>query len=109
MTNTKPVAAINVDSVRMLGGHILGLQLAAMRDPGDVPDHHLDHLADASVRAALAIEAAIPRAEERLAAEANAADDKAAAEGAAARAAEEKAAADAAAADAAAAAAEAKK
>ena len=92
MTNKSNVE-INRDFVGQVGGHILATQLAAMRDPGEVQDYHLDRLADVSVRAAIAIEAAIPRAEERIAAEAKAASDKAVADAAAVVAAEKAAAA----------------
>lgn len=78
---------IDRDFVARVGGHVLSAQLAAMRDPGAAGGDTLDRLADMSVRAALALDAAIPRAEERLAAEAKAAQDAEAAALAAAKAA----------------------
>lgn len=68
-------SSVNRDFVLYVGGHVLAMQLAGMRDPSARDDAHLDRLADLSVRAALALEAAIPRAEERLAAEAKAAEE----------------------------------
>lgn len=75
---------VNRDFVRHVGGQVLAAQLAGHRDPASVQGDHLDKIADLSVRAALALDAAIPRAEERLAAEAKTADEAVAAEKAAA-------------------------
>lgn len=66
--------SVNRDLVLHVGGQILAAQLAGQRDPAAIDAGHLDTLADMSVRAALALDAAIPRAEERLAAEAKAAE-----------------------------------
>lgn len=74
---------VNREFVRHVGGHVLAVQLAGQRDPATVQGDHLDKLADLSVNAALALDAAIPRAEERLAAEAKAEEEKAAAAAAA--------------------------
>lgn len=71
--------SIDRSLVLVTGGQIMSGQLAGHRDPASVAGDHLDRLADLSVRAALALDAAIPRAEERLAAEAQAAEDAAAA------------------------------
>lgn len=76
--------SIDRDFVKQVGGHVLAVQLAGLRDPSAEGDSHLDRLADLSVRAAIALNAAIPRAEERLAAEAKAAEEKAKADKAAA-------------------------
>lgn len=66
--------SVNRDSVLWVGAHILAAQLAGQRDPSTIDAGHLDALSDMSVRAALALDAAIPRAEERLVAEAEAAE-----------------------------------
>ena len=60
-----------------VGAQVLAARLAQLPDPTTVDDAHLDTLADLSVRAALALTAAVPRAEERLAAEAAAAEAEA--------------------------------
>lgn len=76
--------AVDRDFVMQVGGQVLAMQLAGLRDPSAEGDSHLDRLADLSVRAAVALDAAIPRAEERMAADAKAEGDvKAAAEKAA--------------------------
>lgn len=66
--------SIDRGSVLHIGGLIMSGQLAGLRDPASRDDAHMDRLADLSVRAALALEAAIPRAEERLAKEAEEAE-----------------------------------
>lgn len=82
---TKSPRAVDREFVLQVGGHVLATQLAGLRDPSAQGDVGLDRLADLSVRAAIALDAAIPRAEERLAAEAKAAEEaKAEAEKAAA-------------------------
>lgn len=78
MTTTK-ARTVNREFVLQVGGHVLATQLAALRDPSAESDARLDQLADLSVRAAVALDGAIPRAEERMAAEAKAADEAAAA------------------------------
>ncbi len=85
---------INNDLVAAVGASVMGTFLAASRDLSAIDDAHLDLMADASVRAAMALSAAVPRAEDRLKAEAEAAAKAAADE----KAAEDKAKADAAAA-----------
>lgn len=98
-TSKTEVRKVNRDVVLTVGAHVMAMQLTTL-DPARIDDHHFDLLADMSVRAALALDAAIPRAEERLAAEAKAADDAKAAQDAAdkaAHAAADKAAAEAAA------------
>lgn len=75
MSTNKP-RTVNADAVRHIGGLVLAAQLAGHPDPSAIDDSHLDRLADLSVRAAMALDAAIPRAEARIAAEDKAADDK---------------------------------
>lgn len=66
--------------VASIGGQVLAAQLAVMRDPSAVDPAHLDGMADLAVRAAMALDAAVPRAEKRLADEQKAAEDAEAAE-----------------------------
>lgn len=75
MAKTPKPSAVNRDFVLQVGGHVLATQLAALRDPGAESDARLDQLADLSVRAAIALDAAIPRAEARLVAEAKAEEE----------------------------------
>lgn len=63
------IKKINQDLVRHVGGHVMAMQLAGARDPVGMSDEHLDRLADLAVRAAMALDAAVPRVEERLSAE----------------------------------------
>lgn len=81
MAKPERVPTIDRGAVLHVAGQVLAAHLAAVGDPATVDDSGLTTLADLSVRAALALEAAIPRAEQRLADEAAA---KAAAEQAAA-------------------------
>ena len=74
---------IDRNAVLHVGGQILSASLAQVRDPSAVDDGHLDTLADLSVRAALALDAGIARAEERLEDEAKAAEAEAKADAAA--------------------------
>jgi hypothetical protein len=83
-TQTKTEAKkIDRDFVMTVASHVMAARIVSVRDLTAVDDAHFDQLADVSVRAALALDAAIPRAEERLAAEAKAADDAKAAQEAA--------------------------
>jgi len=74
MSTNKP-PAVNRDVVLYVGGQVLAAQLAGLRDPSAQNDAHLDRLADLAVRAAIALDAAVPRAEERIAAESKAAEE----------------------------------
>jgi hypothetical protein len=68
--------SIDRNAVLHVGGQILSASLAALRDPSAVDDSHLDGLADLSVRAALALDAGVSRAEQRLEDEAKAAAEE---------------------------------
>ena len=52
--------------IHSVGSHILSAQLAGHRDPASIDQGHLDHLADMSVRAAVALTDAVPRAQKRM-------------------------------------------
>lgn len=58
---------MNIDRhfVGFVAGQIMGAQLATRANPLTAGDDHLDRLADLSVRGALAVDAAIARAEAR--------------------------------------------
>lgn len=75
MSTEKTPRKVDREFVMKVGGHVLATQLGGLRDPSAEGDSHLDKLADLSVRAAMALDAAIPRAEERVAAEAKAAEE----------------------------------
>lgn len=81
MAKPDRVPTIDRGAVLHVAGQVLAAHLAAVGDPATVDDSGLATLADLSVRAALALESAIVRAEQRLAdeAEAKAAAEKAAA------------------------------
>lgn len=70
MSTEKTPRKVDREFVMQVGGHVLAIQLAGLRDPSAEGDSHLDKLADLSVRAAMALDAAIPRAEERVKVEA---------------------------------------
>lgn len=74
---------IDREAVLLVGGQILAAHLAVERESTTIHPARLDALADLSVRAAVALDAAIPRAEERLAAEVKAAEEAEAAQAAA--------------------------
>lgn len=82
MAKPDRVPTIDRGAVLHVAGQVLAAHLAAVGDPATVDDSGLATLADLSVRAALALDAAIMRAEQRLAdeAEAKAAAEKAAAD-----------------------------
>lgn len=67
-------ASIDRGAVLHIAGQVLAAHLATVSDPATIDDSGMATLADVSVRAALAIDDAIERAEERLAAEAAAAE-----------------------------------
>jgi len=71
---------IDRDFVMGVGAQVLAAQLAGMRDPSATDPGHLDAMADMAVRAAMALDAAVPRAEQRLVDEEKAAEDAARAE-----------------------------
>lgn len=61
-----PQKSIDRAFVGHVAGEIMAAQLAKMTNPVTADDVHLNTLADMAVRAAIAVDAAIPRAEKRL-------------------------------------------
>lgn len=70
---------MNIDRnfIGFVAGQIMGAQLAARTNPLTAADDHLDRLADLSVRGAVAVDAAIARAEAAAAADDVATDESA--------------------------------
>lgn len=66
---------IDEDHAADVGGLIIAMRLAQMPDLDNATRPYLDRLADIAVEASLALKDAIPRARERLAAEAKAEEE----------------------------------
>jgi hypothetical protein len=54
---------VNADFVRHVGGLVMAMQVTKLSDPTQVSDDYLAKMADVSMRAAMALDGAIERAD----------------------------------------------